>query len=174
MYSNNLLTIFVAITAVAFLGQAVGVLLIYRRISQATERMVKLTGEVREKVSTVTENIVELAKTFKPIGEHLQAISANAVSMSNTIRARTEDLDYFLGGTVEIFRGQVNHLNEFLAMTTLRLEDTANRVQRGIIAPINEITALIKGLRAGVAFLFSRWPGNNVRRPPAPDDEMFI
>ena len=161
-------------TAIAFLIQAVAVVLIYLRINETSQRVTQLSGELQKKISDVAENVADVAGTFKPLGEHLQTIGANLVSMSQTVRARTEDLDAFVGETTDTLRAQINQINEFFANTTLRLEDTANKVQRGIIAPVNEILAMVKGLKAGFGLFFSRWPANSTRRPPAPDDEMFI
>lgn len=174
MASDTALTIFVGITAIAFLGQAIGVILIYRRISETTQRVHELSGEVQKKISSVAEDVADVTRTFKPLGEHLQTITANLVSISHTARVRTEDVDAFLGETTRTLRAQLGQINEVFTQTTLRFEDTANRVQRGIIAPVNEISAMVKGLRAGFGLLFSRWPGNTGRRPPLPDDDLFI
>ena len=174
MGSETALTVFVAITALAFLAQAVGVLLIYRKISEANERVNQLSGEVRERVRLVTDQVAEVTRAFQPIGEQLQTLSANLTAISQTARTRAEDLDYFLGQTTESLRGQVGHINDFLTRATLRMEDTANLVQRGLLTPIQEVTAMVKGLRVGLGFLFTRWPVSPARRRPTPDDEMFI
>jgi hypothetical protein len=46
-------------------------------------------------------------------------------------------------------------------------------VQRGVLAPVQEVSAVIKGMQAGLEFLFSRRRSTSVSEA-AQDEQLFI
>jgi hypothetical protein len=53
------------------------------------------------------------------------------------------------------------------------VETTADVVQRNVLAPIQEISAVVKGVRSGLEFLFSRRRAPSVSEATQ-DEQLFI
>jgi len=50
---------------------------------------------------------------------------------------------------------------------------TADTVQRGVLGPIQELSAVVKGIRSGLEFLFARRRVTNVSEATQ-DEQLFI
>jgi hypothetical protein len=54
-----------------------------------------------------------------------------------------------------------------------KVETTADTVQKGVLGPIQEVSAVVKGVRSGLEFLFSRRRVTNVSEATQ-DEQLFI
>ena len=54
-----------------------------------------------------------------------------------------------------------------------KVETTADSVQKGVLGPIQEVSAVVKGVRSGLEFLFSRRRVTNVSEATQ-DEQLFI
>ncbi len=54
-----------------------------------------------------------------------------------------------------------------------RVESTADSVQKGVLGPIQEMSAVVKGVRSGLEFLFTRRRVTNVSEATQ-DEQLFI
>ena len=74
--------------------------------------------------------------------------------------------------TTDAARLQVAKIQDLVETSSTKIAETFDMVQKGIVAPVNEIAALIRGLKVGFGFFFRG------RRSPSDqshhDEEMFI
>jgi hypothetical protein len=175
-----LLVIFVGLTALAFAAQAIGVLLIYRKIDEAVEKINPLVSEAKGligekgKIAALADQVTEVVERVKPIAEHAQTISSNITSASIILRNRAEDLDYFIGETINTARLQVARVNDLVNTTASKFDETVTMVQHGVVAPVSEIAAVVRGIRAGLLSFFSRRRNGSQLNRVAQDEELFI
>ena len=54
-----------------------------------------------------------------------------------------------------------------------RVETTADAVQKGVLGPISTVSAVVKGMRSDLEFLFSRRRVTNVSEATQ-DEQLFI
>jgi len=73
---------------------------------------------------------------------------------------------------VDKSRVQVIRTDRMVSDLVQKVETTSDAVQRRVLAPIQEVSAIIKGTQAGLEFLFSRRRTTSVSEA-AQDEQLF-
>lgn len=142
---DNLLTFFVALTALAVLTQAcvlVSIYLMSRRLSNQIERFMSETREMMVPVKAITEN--------------LQVASTNIMEIGISAREQFRRVEGMVTDTNEVLHTQLNRLEEVTKDVTGRINSTADLVQETVLRPVREAAAVAKGLGRGFDYLFRR------------------
>jgi hypothetical protein len=74
---------------------------------------------------------------------------------------------------VDKTRFQVSRVDRMVSDLVQKVETTADVVQRNVLAPIYEVSAVVKGVRSGLEFLFSRRRAPSVSEATQ-DEQLFI
>ena len=142
---DQLLTFFVALTALAVLTQAcvlVSIYLMSKRLSNQIERFMSETREMMVPVKAITEN--------------LQVASTNIMEIGISAREQFRRVEGMVTDTNEVLHTQLNRLEEVTKDVTGRINSTADLVQETVLRPVREASAVVKGLGRGFDYLFRR------------------
>ena len=167
------LVIFVGIAAAAFLIQSVAVLGIFLRFRKLSARLDRLLAEVTAKMQGVSDHLDEVLQAAKPVADHMVSINGSIASMATTLRERVEALDKFAAEMTDSSRLQVAKVDDLISGSVVKFDDTLTVLQKSIVEPVTEITALLKGLKIGLEFFFRGPRAADVSRARQ-DEEMFI
>jgi hypothetical protein len=105
--------------------------------------------------------------------EPLRTITSNLADISKMLRERTADVDALVAELVDKSRAQVIRVDQMVSDLVKKVETTSDAVQRGVLAPMQEVSAVIAGMRAGLEFLFTRRRKTSVSET-AQDEQLFI
>jgi methyl-accepting chemotaxis protein len=166
---NDLLIIFIAVTAAAVLLQA-GILAgMYFAMRKTSAKVESLAEEVKTKVLPTAELAHSMMSELRP----KIATVVDNVSVSTTmLRTQMERVDATLTDIVDRTRLQVIRADEFVNSTMDKLEETREVVQKTVVSPVRQISGLMRGVGAGLEAFFSRRRTRS--SVSAPQDEMFI
>ena len=89
------------------------------------------------------------------------------------LRERTANVDEVAAELLEKSRLQMIRVDRMVSDLVEKVETTAGAVQRGVLGPIQEISAVVKGVRSGLEFLFTRRRVTNVSEATQ-DEQLFI
>jgi hypothetical protein len=89
------------------------------------------------------------------------------------LRERTGDVDALVAELVDKSRAQVIRMDRMVSDLAQKVEATSEAVQRGVLVPVQEVSAVLKGFQAGLEFLFSRRRTTSVSEA-AQDEQLFI
>jgi hypothetical protein len=159
---EGLLTLFVALTAVAIVTQAgvlVGIYVMSKRLSEQVERFMKDTREMMVPIGSIAEN--------------LRVASANLVEIGISARDQFRRVEAMVTDTGEALHVQLARFDRLSRDVIDRINETAEIVQESVVRPAREVAALAKGLSRGFgAFLFrkTRSTVDQARQ----DEELFI
>ena len=159
---EGLLTLFVALTAIAVMTQAGVLFAIYlmsRRLSEQVDRFMKDTREMMVPMRTIAEN--------------LRTASANFVEIGLSAREQFRRVEGMVTDTGDVLHTQLERLDKVTRDVVDRINATAEVVQDSVVRPVREVSAIAKGLGRGFEALFSR----RQRRPvdqAHQDEELFI
>ena len=165
MDQNTLLVVFVAVAAIALLGQAVallGLLLIARDIRQKTMAMLPQI----EDIIAVSKRSVDRIET------HITRIGATSVAILDVTKQQLVRVDELLSDASTRARVQMERAEMVLDDTMTRVQETVSIVQRGVLRPVREVHGILSGLRTALAHL-SRGGRPTVDHATS-DEEMFI
>jgi gas vesicle protein len=172
---NNLLVVFVAITAAAVLLQAGLLAAMYLAMRKSSTRMESLANEVKTKVLPTIDSAQAVLDEIKP---KIEIIIENVKESSENMREEIQRVDAAINDVVDRARLQIIRADEMLTRTFDRVEHTSDVVQKTVLSPVRQVSGVIHGVTAGLEFLFAGRTGKNGRnretRRPVPQDEMFI
>lgn len=159
---ESLLTLFVAIVALAVAAQACVLVAIYlhsKRLATEVERFMKETKDVMVPIKSITEN--------------LRVASGNLVEIGISAREQFRRVETMVAETGQALHSQLERLDKTSTDVADRINETADIVQDSIIKPVREISAFAKGLSRGFeTFLFRR--NKSTVDKAQQDEELFI
>jgi methyl-accepting chemotaxis protein len=166
---NDLLIIFIAVTAAAVLLQA-GILAgMYFALRKTSAKVESLAEEVKTKVLPTAELAHSMMSELRP---KIVTVVDNVSVSTTMLRTQMERVDATLTDIVDRTRLQVIRADEFVNSTMDKLEETREVMQRTVVSPVKQLSGLMHGVSAGFEALFSRRRERS--SVAAPQDEMFI
>jgi hypothetical protein len=159
---EGLMTLFVALTALAIITQAgvlIAIYLVSKRLSEQVERFMRDTREMMTPIRSIAEN--------------LRVASSNLVEIGLSARDQFRRVEAMVTDTGEALQVQLARFDRVSQDVIERFNETADIVQDSVVRPAREVAALAKGLSRGFgAFLFrkSRSTVDQARQ----DEELFI
>ena len=150
---ENLLIVFIVVTALAVVVQA-GILAgMYFAMRKTSAKVESLAEEVKTKVLPTAELAHAMMTELRPKIENV----VDNVSVSTTIlRTQMERVDATLTDIIDRTRLQVIRADEFVNSTMDKLEETREAVQRTVVSPVRHISGLMHGVTTGLEAFFSR------------------
>jgi hypothetical protein len=165
MDQNTLLVVFVAIAAIALLGQAIaliGCMLVARDIRA---KIFKLWPEI-ESIVAVSKRSADRVET------HITRIGAASVSILDITKEQLVKVDELLSDASTRARVQMERAEMVLDDTMTRVQETVGIVQRGVLRPVREVHGILSGFRTALAHLGRG--GRPTVDHATSDEEMFI
>jgi hypothetical protein len=170
MEENTVLTVAVILVAIAVVMQAVAMLGIWLLIRKIPDQIEGVRNDVKQRLDPLTQSALEIVNNSR---EPLRTITSNLAEISRMLRDRTVNVDELVADAVDKTRLQVIRVDRLVSDLVVKVENTADAVQRGVLGPINEVSALMKGVKSGLEFLFSRRRVSNVSEVTQ-DEQLFI
>lgn len=173
MNHPTLIAVFVVIAAIAIVIQMfvfLGFYLMARRI----HKQAGLLGEtMKPGIEAAVRAFRDVAEAISVSKESVRAVAENASGISRLARERAGSLDLALGDLVSRTRSQAERIDLMISTLVDQAETTASALQRTVLGPIQQMTALAKGFQTGLDFFLSRRRSPTVREATQ-DEEMFI
>src|SRR5687768_16773650 len=154
MSTETVLTVFTGIVAAALLIQSIAFWKIATSVRSMVQKIDALSEDLQRKLGTVTTGVTDLVVTIKPVIETIQTIQQRFVVSSDVIHKRVLELDAFLEEFTDSARAQMERFQDLADGTTKKFEETVDTLQRKVLAPVTEITAILRGLKTGLDFFF--------------------
>ena len=140
-----LLTVFVAITALATLVNALCMVGIWMNSKRLSDQIQHFMGEVRELMGPV-----------RSISENLRVASVNLVEIGLAARDQFRRVEAMVTSTGEALTVQLERFDRLSQHVMDRINETTEIVQDSIVRPAREIAAFAKGLSGFGSFFFRR------------------
>ncbi|MFH1009716.1 MAG: hypothetical protein V1784_00600 [bacterium] len=168
---DTLLTIFTGVVAVVLLLQSFAFVGIYKSVRQLSTRMDSLSKDLLKKVDVLSTKVEDLLFTIKGMAEGLKSIQGKLADTTAIVHKRVVDLDTFLAETTSAARLEILRIQDVVDNVSRRIEETFDLLHNSILAPVNEVSAVIRGVKVGLDVLLRK------RKSPSTsshDEEMFI
>ena len=168
---DNLLRVFIALTAFAVVVQAGILVALYLAVRKSTARMEALATEVTSKALPTLETAQSMLIELRP---KIETLATNAAESTTILRVQLGRLDAALSDILDRTRLQVIRADELLNRTMDKVEDTTEIVHKTVVSPLRHVSGLVNAISTGVETFFGqkrRHPRNGMG---VPQDEMFI
>jgi methyl-accepting chemotaxis protein len=170
MEPNTGVTVALVLVAIAVLMQAGAMLGIWLSIRKVPGQIESVRSDVKQRLDPLAHAALEIVNNSR---EPLRTISANLAEISTILRNRTANADQVAAELLDKSRSQIDRVDRMVSDLVEKVETTAGAVQKGVLAPIQEVSAVVKGVRSGLEFLFSRRRVTNVSEATQ-DEQLFI
>lgn len=164
------LIVVLVLVAVAVLMQAGAMVGIWLAIKNIHREVVGVRADVKQRFDPLAQAVTALLVDSR---EPVRSITANLAEISRILRDRTSHVDGLVADLVDKTRLQVVRVDQMVSDLVQKVETTADVVQRNVLAPIYEVSAVVKGVRSGLEFLFSRRRAPSVSETTQ-DEQLFI
>jgi hypothetical protein len=164
------LTVALILVALAVLMQAGAMLGIYLAVRKVPAQIEGVRADVKQRIDPLSRSITEIVNNSR---EPLQTISNNLVEISDILRNRASNADEVAADLLDKSRVQIARVDTMVTGLVAKVETTADAVQKGVLGPISEISAVVKGVRSGLEFLFTKRRVTNVSEATQ-DEQLFI
>jgi len=165
-----ILTIFVAVTAVAVVIQMAILLALYLSVKKTSERVNGLADRLETQAMPMIESARTLVVDSRPkIENMIQSLS----SSTQIVKSQIERLDVTITDVVDRTRLQVIRADELVTRTMDRVEETTDMVHHTVMSPVRQLSAVMTGVMAGIGNYVGGRKVERTRRA-VPNDEMFI
>jgi len=170
MEQSTGLTIALILVSLAVLIQAGMTVAIFLALRKIPGHLEAVRQDFKQRFDPLTQSVTEILASAR---DPLRTITANLADISKMLRERTSDVDGLVAELVDKSRTQVIRMDRMVSDLVEKVETTSETVQRGVLAPMQEVSAVIKGMQAGLEFLFSRRRRTSVSEA-AQDEQLFI
>jgi hypothetical protein len=160
-----LLTIFVALAALAMLIQAgtlLGLFLVARRLQ---EKVMPIIPQVEAIIGTTR-------RTVESVEKHIDKIGTTSSSILDTTKQQLGKVDELLTDATTRAKVQMERAEMVLDDSMSRVQETVAFVQGGVMRPVREVYGVFAGIRTAIAHL-GRATRATVDHATS-DEEMFI
>jgi hypothetical protein len=171
MTHDTVLTIFVMIAALALAGQAAVMLGLYIRLRNVPTQIENIRRDIEQRVDPIARAVSEILSSSR---EPVRTITSNLAEISRLLRERATSVDLVVADALEKSRAQIVRVDRLITDLTQKVETTADVVARGVVAPAQEVSAVVAGVRTGLEVLFSGKRRKSNLNQAAPDEELFI
>ena len=171
MNPETLLVIFVGITVLSFVVQCIAVWGAAKSIKNLTDSVQAQSNELEGKIEVIQDRMMRLTEDLQPLQKTANQMGDTLQELSNRLNVRSKDVDSFVGDLIQLGRAQAEKIDYVVGDTVQKFEETTSVIQKDLLRPAVEISAFVKGIRAGLDALFSK---SSATSKEAGEDQLFI
>jgi len=169
-----LLIVFVGISAVALAAQSLSMWQTSKSITRMVENLEDQSREMEKSAQEVLQRVQGVVDQIAPLGEMAESVKTNVDLISQMVTERAQDLDQFVQEITEMSREQASRVNHVVGDTVEKFEQTTEMIQEDVLKPAVEISSFLKGLKAGLTYLFNRKTPVPPTESNPEEEELFI
>ena len=170
MAHETLLTIFIIIAAAAVVLQAFVMFGLYKAIRRIEDDVAGMRADVARRIEPLADSLKEIITNSR---DPLRSITTDLAEVARVAREGAGKVDDVLDDLLDRFRLQVIRVDQTVTDVLEKVDKTTTAVQKNIIGPVTEVSAILKGLQVGLDFFLTR--RRQARTSEVPQDEqMFI
>lgn len=167
---DTLLKIFIIVVSLAVIGQVAMLVGIYLSVGRLSQQVERVRADLKVKIDPIASNLTEILEGART---NIDKVGSNLVTLTELTRDRAGHLDSLVSEVSDRTRLQVLRMDHVIQETVGRIEETTRVVQRNVLTPIQEVSALIRGVRSGLEFFFAH-RGQRHSTEPASEEQLFI
>jgi methyl-accepting chemotaxis protein len=165
--TQTLLVIFIAVSAISLLAQALFTMGMFIGARKAQKKITGLADDVRlhalPAIIAARDVIQDLTPKFRTIADNLAATST-------TLRTKSDQVSGLVGDVTDRAQAQAIRVDGMVQTTLDQIVSAAHALEHGVAIPIRQANGILNGLRAGVDVLRKRSPADSQN----PQDDLFV
>lgn len=170
MAGNGALIGILIVIAISFFLQMVfmgGMLVMLRKTVKESQQTIRA---MERKIDPIIGRVNRILENSE---EKITSIVSDASEMTRLARGQAQKVDRVVTEGLDRMRAQILRADSIITGTLEAIEDAGVRVRRSVLGPLQQASAVLKGIRTGIDFI----RGEHASRPSGTanqDEELFI
>jgi hypothetical protein len=162
---------FIVIAAVAIVIQMVILLALLLQVQTSLKRFTVIAESLQDKVDPILTRVNRIVDDSEG---RIASIMGDAAELTQLARMQAQKVDRVFTDTIERLRIQVVRLDHILTGALEVIEETGSTFRAKVWQPVNQVSAVLKGFKAGLDFFRGQQPRRPEPDPTTQDEELFI
>lgn len=164
-----MIAIFIVITIAVVLQMLIlgGMFLQFRQTSREIHQVVH---EMQKKMDPLLFRFGRILETSE---EKIGSIVSDAAEMTRLARGQAQKIDRVVTDSLDRMRSQIIRADAIITGTLEAVEDAGLSLRRTVFGPLQQASAVLKGIRTGIDFIRGERSARN-SAATQPDEELFI
>src|SRR5208282_1912725 len=162
---------FIVIAAVAIVTQTLILAVMALQMKTAIERFNRIATDLQSKIDPI---LVRTSRILEDSEDRIASIMGDAAEITRVARGSAQKIDRVFTEAVERLRIQVIRADQILTGAMEVLEDTGTRFRKSLWEPVQQASAILKGLKVGLDFLRGQNRRASQSESARQDEELFI
>jgi len=160
---------FIIIAGFAIVIQMVILLAMFLQLQAAIKNFTQIATQLQARIDPI---LVRTNRILEDSEDRIRSIMGDAAEVTRVARSQAQKVDRVFTDAVERLRLQIIRADQILTGTLEVIEETGSTIRDKVWEPINRVSAVLKGIKAGIDFI----RGQRRPQPDAAteDEELFI
>jgi hypothetical protein len=162
--------VFVVVAAIAIVIQSAMLVAMFLQLKTAITEITKITNELQNRMGPI---LLRVSRILDDSEERIHSIMSDASEITRVARTQAQKVDRVFSEALDRLRTQILRADQILTGTLEVIEDTGSKFKNTVWRPVQQASALIKGIKVGIDVLRGRRDaadGDAVTE----DEELFI
>lgn len=165
MDNHTLLIIFVALTGVSVLLQAIVLIGILAAISKAAKVVTESTQDLKATILPIVHSTKDLVERLSP---EVMVVTAGLAELTQVLRRETKEVHFSVSEIIRRVNTQTARLDAMLTATLDVMERTGTLLEQSIAAPVRQVNGVFAAVRAVIDTYRTTQPHRTQPRREAP------
>ena len=161
---------FVVVAALAIVLQMVILVGMYLQFRETSRNMTRIAADLQTKIDPI---LLKLNRILEDSQDRITSIVGDAAEITRLARNQAQKVDRVFTDAVDRLRGQVIRADHLITGALEVVEDAGARVRKTVLGPVQQVSAVLKGIRVGLDFIRGVRRGSDAERTTQ-DEELFI
>ena len=162
---------FIVIAAVAIVVQMAILLGMYIQMKIAIEKFTIIATDVKVRVDPI---LLRVNRILEDSEDKIASITGDTAEITRLARGQAQRIDRVVTDSLERLRVQVIRADQILTGALEVIEDTGTRVRKTLWAPVQQVSAVLKGVKVGIDVLRGSQGRRGESDGATQDEELFI
>ncbi|MGH9716708.1 MAG: hypothetical protein ACRD4R_08270 [Candidatus Acidiferrales bacterium] len=162
---------FIVIAALAILIQMCILVAMFAQVRLAITTFMRMGKEIQAKIDPILQRTNRILENSE---ERIASIMNDASEVTRLARGQAQKADRIVTEASDRLRAQIIHADQILTGTLEVIEEAGTTFRRRLWEPVNQASAVIKGIKAGLEFLRTPRHGAKSGEATTQDEELFI
>jgi phage-related protein len=162
--------VFVVVAAIAIVIQSAMLVAMFLQLKTAITEITKITNELQNRMGPI---LLRVSRILDDSEERIHSIMSDASEITRVARTQAQKVDRVFSEALDRLRTQILRADQILTGTLEVIEDTGSKFKNTVWRPVQQASALIKGIKVGIDVLRGR-RDNADGDAVTEDEELFI
>jgi hypothetical protein len=169
---SGLVVFFIIVASVAIVVQMCVLVAMLMSLRKALEQFTRIGNELQDRMGPI---LLRVSRILEDSEDRIHSIMSDASEITRVARNQAQRIDRVMIETLDRVRAQVARADHVVSGTLEVIEETGSKFRSTVWAPIQQFSANLKGVKAGIDFVRTRGGRRNSESASVTEDEeLFI